>query len=247
MFPNTYAQSAGVTEVASGGTLQASPTLTGGVLRGAGQVSGNVTNTSGTVRPGGAPGTLTVTGLHPGCGRRARGRRRRQPRSTTTSSVGGAASLDGTLAVVKGAGFVPQPTDTFPFLTSASRTGAFAALTGRRPAGREALRARLSGRARLRRAPGRSPTDLVVTDCDDPALATVTEVTGDLVVDGVAGCDAVELPSLVEVAGDLTITGLEEADVIDLAGSPRSAGASRSPAPPPASWISARWWLSRET
>ena len=61
-FANTYAQSAGVTEIASGGTLQAAPTLTGGVLRGGGQVSGNVTNTSGTVRPGTSPGTLTVTG-----------------------------------------------------------------------------------------------------------------------------------------------------------------------------------------
>ena len=64
VFPNTYAQSAGVTEIASGGTLQASPTLTGGVLRGGGQVSGNVTNTSGTVRPGSSPGTLTVTGSY---------------------------------------------------------------------------------------------------------------------------------------------------------------------------------------
>ena len=64
VFANTYAQSAGVTEIASGGTLQAAPTLTGGVLRGGGQVSGNVTNTSGTVRPGSSPGTLTVAGAY---------------------------------------------------------------------------------------------------------------------------------------------------------------------------------------
>ena len=132
-FANTYAQSAGVTEIASGGTLQAAPTLTGGVLRGGGQVSGNVTNTSGTVRPGTSPGTLTVTGNY---AQGAAGVLVVDVAGTARGtqydhlSVGGAAALDGTLAVVQAGGFAPQPTDAFAFLTSASRTGTFATLVG---------------------------------------------------------------------------------------------------------------------
>jgi hypothetical protein len=218
-FANTYAQSAGVTEVASGGTLQASPTLTGGVLRGGGQVSGNVTNTSGTVRPGSSPGTLTVTGNY---AQGAAGTLVVDVAGTARGtqydhlSVGGAAALDGTLAVVQAGGFAPQPTDTFQFLTSASRTGAFAELAGAHlPGGKRYgldypgapdFGARLVG-----------PADLVITDCDDPALTTVTEVTGDLTADGVAGCDALELPNLTEVAGDLIIADLSAATVINLA------------------------------
>ena len=111
-FANTYAQSAGVTEIASGGTLQAAPTLTGGVLRGGGQVSGNVTNTSGTVRPGASPGTLTVTGNY---AQGAAGVLEVDVAGTAQGtqydhlSVGGAAALDGTLAVVKEADSLPRP------------------------------------------------------------------------------------------------------------------------------------------
>ncbi len=133
VFPNTYAQSGGVTEIASGGTLQANPVLTGGVLRGAGQLTGNLTNTSGTVRPGTSPGTLNVTGNYsqgPGgvLGIDVDGTA--QGTQFDHLSVGGAASLDGTVAISKGAGFDPATSDTFQFLTSASRTGNFDALTG---------------------------------------------------------------------------------------------------------------------
>ena len=48
--------------------------------------------------------------------------------------------------------------------------------------------------------------DLVITDCDDPALATVTTVTGDLVADAVPGCDEISLPNLTSVTGSVTIT-----------------------------------------
>ena len=218
VFANTYAQSAGVTEIASGGTLQAAPTLTGGVLRGGGQVSGNVTNTCGTVRPGGAPGTLTVAGAYTqGAAGDARGRRRRRGGRSTTGWRSGAASLGGTVAAVPAAGFDPGPADAFGVLTSGSRTGTFATLTGTRlPAGKR-LALEYPGApdfgARLVVAP---PQDLVVTDCDDPALVAVTEVTGDLVVDGVAGCDAVELPALEEVTGDLVITDNDAAEAIGL-------------------------------
>ena len=56
----------------------------------------------------------------------------------------------------------------------------------------------------------------MITDCDDPALATITEVTGDLIVDGLADCDALELPSLTEVAGDLILTDLPSATAVAL-------------------------------
>lgn len=135
VFPNTYAQSGGVTEVASGGTLQASPAMTGGVLRGGGQVSGNLTNASGTVSPGTSPGTLSVTGSYAqgaggvlGIDVDATG----QGTGHDHLAVGGAVSLDGTVAVVKGAGFDPTVSDTFQFLSSASRTGSFDALVGSR-------------------------------------------------------------------------------------------------------------------
>jgi hypothetical protein len=134
VFANTYAQSAGVTEIASGGTLQAAPTLTGGVLRGGGQVTGNVTNSSGTVRPGSSPGTLTVTGNY---SQGAAGTLELDVTGTAQGtqydhlSVGGAATLDGTVAVVKSA-FTPLVTDTFQFLSSASRSGTFDALVGSR-------------------------------------------------------------------------------------------------------------------
>ena len=217
-FANTYAQSAGVTEIASGGTLQASPTLTGGVLRGGGQLSGNLTNTSGTVRPGSSPGTLTVTGNY---AQGAAGTLVVDVAGTARGtqydhlSVGGAAALDGTLAVVQAGGFTPQPTDAFAFLTSASRTGTFATLVGAHLPGGKRYGLDYPGApdfgARLL-----GPADLVITDCDDPALATITEVTGDLIADGVADCDALELPSLTEVAGDLILTDLPSVTAIAL-------------------------------
>jgi hypothetical protein len=135
VFANTYAQRAGVTEIASGGTLQAAPTLTGGVLRGGGQVSGNVTNTSGTVRPGASPGTLSVTGSYaqgPGGVLEVEVDGTGQGTGHDHLAVGGAASLDGIVAVVKGAGFDPAVSDTFQFLSSASRSGTFDVLVGSR-------------------------------------------------------------------------------------------------------------------
>ena len=157
-FANTYAQSAGVTEIASGGTLQAAPTLTGGVLRGGGQVSGNVTNTSGTVRPGGSPGTLTVTG---GYAQGAAGVLEIDVDGTGQGSghdhlaVGGAASLDGTVAVVKGAGFDPAASDTFQFLTSDVAERDVRCPDRLAAAQRQGLRARLPRRLGLRLTPDR--------------------------------------------------------------------------------------------
>ena len=222
VFANTYAQSAGVTEIASGGTLEAAPTLTGGVLRGSGQITGNLTNTAGTVRPGSSPGSLTVGGNYT---QGASGTLEVDVNGTAQGtqydrlSVGGAASLDGTLAVVKGAGFAPQPADTFQFLTSASRTGTFASLTGEHLPDGNAYSLDYPGSPEFgARLLVTGPSDFVITDCDDPDLATVTAISGDLVADSVPDCDALELPALEQVAGDLLITGNDSAEAIGLGG-----------------------------
>ncbi|MGH2806019.1 MAG: hypothetical protein ACRDKT_01965, partial [Actinomycetota bacterium] len=51
-FNGRLDQSGGLTEVAATGTLATPVTLTGGELRGAGQITGNLINTAGTVGPG---------------------------------------------------------------------------------------------------------------------------------------------------------------------------------------------------
>ena len=129
-----YRQSSGLTEVASGGVLGTSPALTGGVLRGAGQVNGSITNTSGSVEPGASPGILSVTGNYsqgPG------GTLAVEIGGTTAGTeydqlaVDGTASLDGTLAITTTGGFDPALTDTFDVVTSdGALSGTFATLTG---------------------------------------------------------------------------------------------------------------------
>ena len=132
-FANDYSQTGGTTTVAAGGVLDANVPLTGGTLRGSGEVDGNVTNSSGTVAPGTSPGTLTVDGAY---AQSAAGTLAIDVDGTAQGTgydhlaVTGAATLNGTLAVVPGLGFDPALSDTFQFLTSDSRTGTFATLTG---------------------------------------------------------------------------------------------------------------------
>jgi len=59
------------------------------------------------------------------------------------------------------------------------------------------------------------PQDMVVTDCDAPELATVTEITGDLIVQNVVGCDSISLPNLTEIGG-IVIEGNTSATTIDI-------------------------------
>jgi hypothetical protein len=222
VIQNVYEQSAGVTEVAEGGVLQAFPTLTGGVLRGGGQITGNLTNNAGTVAPGaahslgvtghytqGAAATLEVdvAGTAPGTG-------------FDQLAVGGAATLGGTVAVVPGAGFDPQLTDEFPFLTSTSRTGTFAALTGGALPSGKTYALDYPGApgfgARLLVQPAPPSDDVIVVDCDAPELETITTITGDLVVDDVPGCVDLALPNLTEVGGSVIVTNNSAAENIDL-------------------------------
>lgn len=129
--------SGGTGSSVSGGTLQVdgshsgSAALTGaGVLTGTGTIAGTLTNTSGTVRPGSSPGTLTISG---GFTQGAGGTLEVDIAGTSPGTqfdvlaVSGHAVLDGTVAVQ--GSFDPQLADTFQFLTSGSRSGAFAAVT----------------------------------------------------------------------------------------------------------------------
>ena len=114
------------------GTAGGAVTLTAtGVLAGNGQINGNVTNTSGSVRPGNSPGHLTVAGNF-----------LQSTGGTLQIEVDGTAAFDqlevtgvatfaGTLAIVNG--FTPSAGDTFQIVTSASRNGTFATLTGAGP------------------------------------------------------------------------------------------------------------------
>jgi hypothetical protein len=107
-------------------------TLDGGVLSGEGAVKGDgVTNTSGVVRPGSSPGTLTVDGPFT---QEAGGTLELEVDGPAAGqfdalAVAGAATLDGTVALV-GPGYQPADGDVIPFLTAATRTGEFATLTG---------------------------------------------------------------------------------------------------------------------
>jgi hypothetical protein len=298
--------------------------ISGGVLEGGGQVTGNVTNSSGTVRPGGSPGTLTVTGNYI---QGVNGVLEVDVDGTTQGTqfdhlaVGGAANLDGTVAVVKGAAFDPLLTDTFPFLTSASRTGTFDTLVGSLLASGEGYAldypggpgfgARLTvtgtpgsvaqptltdtdpdspADERLPHIKGTAPNgstvalyrssecsgppaavgsaadfastglrvsvvdesttifhaaasvgtdtspcssssityedveDFVVTDCDDPELATVTSISGSLIANNVPGCTSLSLPNLTQVSGDIDISGNTAAGTIDLNSLTNSSG-----------------------
>ena len=101
------------------------------MLVGDGQVNGNVTNTSGEVRPGNSPGRLTVNGNYT---QSAGGTLQVEIDGTTAATqfdqlaVTGVASLGGTLAIVNT--FDAAITDTFAIVTSNGRNGTFATLTG---------------------------------------------------------------------------------------------------------------------
>jgi hypothetical protein len=102
----------------------------GGVLSGTGTAGGSVNNQAGVVRPGASPGRLTVGSYTQG----TNGTLEVEIDGTTpitefdVLTVTGAASLGGTLAIDQG--FNPSSADTFQVVTSASRTGTFANLTG---------------------------------------------------------------------------------------------------------------------
>jgi len=91
----------------------------GGILQGTGTVTGNVTNTAGTISPGALPGTLVINGnyvqgsagnLHIELGGFEQGT------EFDFLDISGTATLAGTLTISLLDGFMPSTTDTFTFL-----------------------------------------------------------------------------------------------------------------------------------
>jgi hypothetical protein len=131
----SYTQSSGLTVV--DGTLTApNVALNGGVLRGTGNVQGNVVNAA-EIDPGDPLGTLSVTGnytqtaaglLNVGIGGTAAG-------TFSHLAVSGAATLGGTLNVHYTNGFVANPGSSFQIMTFGSRPGSsdFATKNGLNP------------------------------------------------------------------------------------------------------------------
>jgi len=134
LFVNTlsYKQAAGATQLAGGALSAAQPIdIAGGTLSGFGTITGSVQN-AGRVSPSTTGGVLKITGAY------------QQTKTgvltsvlTGTSpgtkfgqlSVGGKATLDGTLKVSPGNGFNPHG-KSFSVLLYKSRSGKFATLSG---------------------------------------------------------------------------------------------------------------------
>lgn len=144
VFPNdvnTLTQDDGVTELAGGGIVVKSFTLNGGVLKGTGDLSANVTNNGASIEPGASPGILNIVsnammptiagdftqgaagklvievgGLAPGT-------------DHDQLVVAGTASLDGTLELKQFNAFVPADGDTIAVLTASSIPAGFANVT----------------------------------------------------------------------------------------------------------------------
>src|SRR5581483_9714322 len=125
-FTGTYTQSSGTTTLGAGNIKVTNPMLlNGGVLDGAGTITGDLQNNNAEVQPGGSSaGTINLTGNYTqgstgkmtidldGAG------------SFDTFTVSGAATLDGTFKA--NLNYSPSTGTVFPVFTFASRTGDFA-------------------------------------------------------------------------------------------------------------------------
>jgi hypothetical protein len=134
-FTGSYTQTAGALSL-GGGNVGGGITfaLQGGDLRGSGTITGNVSNTSATVRPGGTGtvGTLTITGAYT---QSAGGTLAADLGGTGAGqfdvlAVGGTATLGGTLNLANIGGFIPTAGNQFRVVTSSNNPGSFATLTG---------------------------------------------------------------------------------------------------------------------
>ena len=100
--------------------------VNGGTLKGSGNVTGSVINTSGIVEPGNSPGTLSITGNYM---QAIVGQLVTELASTTTFDrlvATGSVSIAGTLDVDLLGGFVPQPGNVFQIISSSGVvTGTF--------------------------------------------------------------------------------------------------------------------------
>jgi hypothetical protein len=128
-----YQQTAGSTQLAGGAVSAARQmNIAGGTLSGFGTITGSV-QSSGTVAPSTTGGVLKITG---GYTQKSSGTLSPVITGTTPGtkfgqlSVGGKATLAGTLKVSTGNGFVPSHGEAFSVLLYHSHSGTFSTLTG---------------------------------------------------------------------------------------------------------------------
>ena len=133
-FTRPFIQTAGVTTLGAG-QLQADQgfTLNGGMFTGTNTLTGSVTNTAGLVSPGASPGRLAITGNYTEA---ANARLQIEIAGTTPGSgydqlsVGGTATLAGTLDVLLLNGFTPAAGNVFTSLVCNARSGTFKTIAG---------------------------------------------------------------------------------------------------------------------
>lgn len=129
-------QGAGLTELAGGDLYAPAVTLNGGALRGAGNLTANVTNNGGTVEPGASPGILNILGnanpfIAGNYTQGAGGRLVIEVGGLTPGSqhdrlsIAGTANLNGTLELTQFAGFNPGHGDSITILTANNVLGGF--------------------------------------------------------------------------------------------------------------------------
>jgi hypothetical protein len=128
-----YKQAAGSTQLAGGSVTAAKQmNIAGGTLSGHGTITGSVLN-GGTVAPSTTGGVLKITG---GYNQKSTGTLTSVITGTTPGtkfgqlSVGGTATLAGTLKVNTGNGFVPGHGQAFSVLLYHTRSGMFGTLSG---------------------------------------------------------------------------------------------------------------------
>jgi hypothetical protein len=120
---------AGVLTVNSSLTSPLVTVQAGGMLKGTGNVLGNVVNL-GAISPGNSPGTLTIGGNFTQGPAGTYNVEIFSPQNYSRLVVLGHASLDGTLHLTLASGFRFQPGETFTVLTAQGITGTFRTISG---------------------------------------------------------------------------------------------------------------------
>ncbi|MEK7750606.1 MAG: hypothetical protein AAB654_01725, partial [Acidobacteriota bacterium] len=130
--------SGGTANVLGGTSTFGAVNMTGGTLKGTGTITGNVTNTGGTVAPGASPGILTINGTYV---QGPSGALSMEIGGTTAGTlydqliVNGDVALGGTLSATFINGFAPAATNSFTLVQSSGTVSGTFATTNVVPAG----------------------------------------------------------------------------------------------------------------
>jgi Ca2+-binding RTX toxin-like protein len=117
-----YTQTAGTTRLNGGNLASSSFDLKGGVLTGAGTITGNVNNTGGQVNPGNTVGTLVIDGNYSQSGTGLLNFDLASASSFDKFNVTGEGTFGGTLKVSLGTGYTPTIGTKYTVLTYGTAT-----------------------------------------------------------------------------------------------------------------------------